>query len=209
MRIGEINMNRRFSQCPGALQRVNISNGRYCYRRNRPCSTVSFDSFGKNYTEVCGYVGAYQIGHTDAFESNNPRIGFYGEGISVTYGSNKNHIWSYIIANGYYSNPRPDVCPCSNGGSTRSPPSQVANNYYCDSGKPGPQSGSVYTTQLWSRSSLCRSNGNCCNNPDQPWFRATTSNRTTDNVDLNWCGDDPVGSEEAATTEVFLYIRVV
>ena len=207
MRIGEIDMNRQLSDCPGALQRVDINNRRYCYRRRSPCSTVSFDSFGKHYTEVCSYVRAYQIGSTDAFSNKNPSIGFYGEGISVTHGSSKNHIWSYIIADEYSSSPRHDGCPCSNGGSTTSPPSQVGNNYYCDSGAPGPQSGSLYTTPLWSRSGLCRSNGNCCNNPDQPWFKASTSNRTTDNVDLNWCANAGPGGEEAATTEVLLYIR--
>ena len=211
MMIGEISMNRRFSQCPGALQRVYISNRRYCYRRSSPCSTVSFDSFGKNYTEVCGYVRAYQYGHPDAFSSNNPSIGFYGEGISVTHGSSKNHLWSYIIGSqypsrSYYSGS--GSCPCSNYGSKPSPPSQVGTNYYCDSGTTSSSSSTLYGTALWSRSGTCQSYSTCCNNPDQPWFKASTSTRTTDNVDLNWCASSSVGSEEAATTDVFLYIKV-
>ena len=214
MRIGEISMNRRFSQCPGALQRVYISNRRYCYRRSSPCSTVSFDSFGKNYTEVCGYVTAYQYGHPDAFQSSNPSIGFYGEGISVTHGSSKNHLWSYVIGYRYPSSSSYGYsgnCPCNSYGSTSSVISQVGTNYYCDSGyrsNSNPSSGTLYGTALWSRSSICQSYSTCCNNPDQPWFKASTSTRTTDNVDLNWCGSESVGSEEAATTEVLLYIRV-
>jgi dynein heavy chain len=209
MRIGEINMNRRLSECPPTLQRVDIDNRRCCYRRSRPCSTVSFDSLGKNYSEVCGYVKGYQLGHMDAFESNNPSIGFYGEGISVTRGSSKSHIWSYVIGESYYSNVHANNCPCSNGGTTSSPPSQVGDNYYCDSGRPGPNTGRLFTTPLWSHSSLCRSNGTCCRNPDQPWFKGTTSTRTTDNVDFNWCSSERIGREEAATTDVQVYIKVM
>ena len=216
MRIGEINMNRRFSQCPGTLQRVYINNGRYCYRRSSPCSTVSFDSFGKNYTEVCGYVKAYQYGSPDAFQSNNPSIGFYGEGISVTHGSSKSHLWSYIMGSRYPSRSyygSSGNCPCNTYGSTSSAISQVGTNYYCDSGvqsNSNPSSSTLYTSYgvLWSRSSICRSYSTCCNDPDQPWFKATTNTSTNDNVDLNWCASSSVGDEEAATTDVLLYIKV-
>ena len=209
MRIGEINMSRRLSECPPTLQRVDIGNRRYCYCRTSPCSTVSFDSLGKNYSEVCGYVRAYQYGDLEAFRDMNPSIGWYGEGISVTRGSSKEHIWSYIIGARYSSGPRGDACPCSTGGTSSSPPSQVGDNYYCDSGNPGPKTGRLYTTPLWSHSSLCRSNGNCCRNPDQPWFKGTTGTRTTDNVDFNWCASRLVGIEEAATTDVQVYIKVI
>ena len=158
---------------------------------------------------MCGYVRAYQHGIPEAFASNRPSIGWYGEGISVTHGSSKEYLWSYIISHFYSSSPSSSTCPCSTSGSTSSPPSQVGDNYYCDSGRPGPSTGSLYTTPLWSHSSLCRSNGNCCRNPDQPWFKATTSTRITDNVDFHWCGTEEAGGEEAATTDVQVYIKVM
>ena len=41
-----------------------------------------------------------------------------------------------------------------------------------------------------------------------PVHMATTSTRSTNNADLNWCGNDRAGDAEAATTEVLLYIQV-
>ena len=131
IRIAYLNMKDPSQTCPSAW-RENTTNGvRVC---GRPPSSDdmchgTFYSTGRTYTKVCGRVIGYQIGHPDAFHSSDSINSAYVEGVSITHGSPRAHIWTYAADTSETSN----VCPCDSG-SSRNPPSFVGNNYYCESG---------------------------------------------------------------------------
>ena len=82
-------------------------------------------------------IEAYQWNSPDAFAASSSQTidGPYIDGISITQGSPRQHIWSYVgglqeNAEQSYHNYK---CPCSSTGSgTASSPSFVGEDYYCD-----------------------------------------------------------------------------
>ncbi len=140
---------------------------------------------------------------------------FYVEGISVTHGNSpRRHIWTYAV--GLNANPASgfklhDQCPCTVAGSSRTRPSFLGNDFYCDSGNPSRNSYSknLYTDRLWDNSGLsCITGSTCCDNPDKPWFKKKLSQPANEDVELRWCGNEPTTYEATATSKVELYVRV-
>ena len=86
---------------------------------------------------MCGRIIGYQVGSTDAFNSGSHFTidQAYIDGVSVTYGTPRKHIWTF--ASGISeTNVRPETsCPCAFAGPPQ-PPSFVRNNYFCESGNP-------------------------------------------------------------------------
>ena len=85
-----------------------------------------------SYQRVCGRARGYQKGSPDGFllsgDINTPYI----DGLSITHGTPRQHIWTYAIGHtdghsGSFN------CPCAAiPGSA--PPSFVGSDYYCESG---------------------------------------------------------------------------
>ena len=175
-----------------------------------------FDSLGKEVKEVCGdrMIEAYQYASTDAFGlyAAPPQTidGPYMDGISITQGSPRQHIWTYAAAiQGYTGIIHKSKCPCSSTGSTASPPSFVGGDYYCDTGNPTATWRRIlYPDRLWDSSGVsCVSGSTCCDNPDQPWFRKKLTTPSTDNIEVRWCADQPRYDEATPTRKVELYIQ--
>ena len=73
----------------------------------------------------------------DAFQGPRDINSYYVDGMSITYGSPRKHIWTYAVGlsddhnyNGVYN------CPCAKYPGT-APPSFVGDHYYCESGNTG------------------------------------------------------------------------
>ena len=213
MRIGYFYTGRHLAECPPSLERFAYNKRWYCRRSvDGGCSSVYFDSLGKEIKEVCGMIEAYQYASPDAFQASSSYTidGLYIDGISITQGSPRQHIWSYVV--GVYENGGcvECRCPCSSGGSgTASPPSFVGGDYYCDTGNPNSNyEGIVYPDRLWDSSGVsCVSGSTCCDNPDQPWFRKKLITPSTDNIEVRWCADQPRSDEATPTRQVELYIQ--
>ena len=213
MSIGFFDMTWAFSECPSPLRMFTEDNKKYCTRLFSGCTSVYFDSLSQQYTEVCGMVEAYQYGSMDAFSPFSTSIdSVHMDGISVTYGFPRQHLWSYAV--GEVANPtssRSDTCPCTARGTTSSVPSFVGSDYYCSSGN----GGSSVLTAVYSQSPLwrtygpsCVSGSTCCDNPDQPWFKKKLTQPANEDVEMRWCADGSPTGEATATTRVELYIRV-
>ena len=217
MRIGYFNMSER-NECPQPLQRFRANGQWYCRRNVRNvCTSVYFNSYGHNYTEVCGMVEAYQYGPLHAFHfttvSSTPDDE-YVQGISITRRqSPRHHVWTYAVGRNANPTSRPTYhCPCTRLGTTARIPNFIQNDYYCDSGNP---TGSDYfdnklhPDQLWDSSGAsCASGSTCCDNPDQPWFKKKLGQTIIDDVEMRWCNNQALISRATATRSVELYIRV-
>ena len=164
------------------------------------CDSTFFTVSSQNYSRVCGRILAYQVGSTDAFHSSVSlgRISIdsaYVDGVSVTHGpvGSRKHIWTFAAAL-YDEDPSYQFnhnCFCTN---TRYSwpyqlPSFIQNNYFCDTGNPGPQfSYSTYYSDdpLWDGAG-CGEDSTCCQFNNPPWFYSTLPQATMDDVEVRLC----------------------
>ena len=192
-RVAYLNMNDSLQQCPSTWGEYNSNGVRACGQLSRSGSScdATFYGTGQQYSTVCGRVIGYQFNAPEGFYFNTlPIDSPYVEGVSITHGSPRNHIWSLAagITGTYirYS----AICPCltDNGHTGPSPPSFVGDNYYCESGYSG--SGHpdeiLYTDDpLWDGKNC---EGTCCSNGKAPpWFRVDLPNRTSDSIEVRIC----------------------
>ena len=216
MRIGYFDMTQAFSECPSPLEVFAENSKKYCRRASSGCTSVYFDSLSQQYTEVCGMVEAYQYGHMDAFSLSSASIDSVRyDGISITRGSPRQHLWSYVVGEvSYWSSlsSRTDVCPCTSRGTTATVPSFVGSDYYCSTGVSFSSTAitsNVFTSPLWRTSGpACTYGSTCCDNLNQPWFKKKLTQPANDDVEMRWCGTESATNEATATTRVELYIRV-
>ena len=145
-RVAYLNMSDPSHQCPPAWSVYSANGVRACGRpRNGysySCSSVNYHISSISYSKVCGRVIGYQVGSTDVFgnQQNSINIG-YVDGVSITYGLPRTHIWTYAagLSSTFVPENERFSCPClTTGSSFRSqvPPTFVGNNYYCESGNP-------------------------------------------------------------------------
>ncbi len=98
MKVAELDMTDNSNQCPSTLsQRIN-SNKRTCRTNSNSasCTPVIYSIDAIKYSKVCGKIKAYQVGSTDAFRGRPNRHTIdsnYIDGISLTHGIPRKHIW--------------------------------------------------------------------------------------------------------------------
>ena len=204
-RIAYLNMTDP-SQCCPFVWRQYTSNGiRVCGRPSSSddmCHGISYSSGGRTYTKVCGRVIGYQVGHPDAFHSSDSINEAYVDGVSITHGSPRSHIWTLAADVSETGN---TLCPCDNN-SISNPPSFVGNNYYCESGN---QNSSFTNSFLYANDPLwdgrqCSSEGDCCSTA--PWFSVNLINPTSDSIEVRICADFST-SEDTPIQLLELYIQ--
>ena len=213
-RVAYLNMSNTSQECPAELREYNESGVRACGRQNSSygsCDSVIFSTNGISYSEIRGRVIGYQWGSPDAFGAGNDPIDtYYVDGISITHGSPRQHIWTLVGSyeeNGIGSN----FCPCNNGNAV-SVPLFVGNDYFCESGNQSPQmldalqmldAPRMYSTDpLWDGKECRGGESLCCNAPGMPWFHKVLDSVTSDNIELRVCGDARTTDED---TPVNLY----
>ena len=148
MRVAHFDMTDTSTQCPSGFTLQTANEKRACGRDSIGCHSINIPSIG-SYSEVCGRVHAYQFQHLDGITGHPTDIDqIYVDGVSITRGSPRQHIWTFIGSLGENDNAYRVDCPC--GGASVSPPDFVGSDYYCESGNPGPGHTSYYTDdKLW------------------------------------------------------------
>jgi dynein heavy chain len=207
IRVAYLNMRNSSQTCPPAW-RENTTNGvRVCGRppsSNNMCHGTPYSTGGRIFNKVCGRVIGYQVGHPDAFHSSVSINSAYVEGVSITYGNPRAHIWTYAAASSEMNN----QCPCNNG-SFSNPPSFVGNNYYCESGNKNSSTTNYFLyadDPLWDGED-CSTEGTCCSaGRSPPWFNVTLNNLTNDNIEVRICADFNT-SEDTPIELLELYIQ--
>jgi dynein heavy chain len=116
----------------------------------------------------------------------------YLDGISMTRGSPRQHIWSF--GNGHGGNPR---CPCDNTNRNQAPlpPYFVGNDYFCDGGHNG---------ALWDGAEC---NTPCCTFNSPPWFNVTLPAPTSDTIEVRICADQTFDDEKTQISVMDIYVK--
>ena len=233
-RLAYLNMSNSLEHCPSGFKLFQADGVRACGRATSSvgsCTSVQFPSNGTSYSQVCGRVVGYQYASTDGnypgnynFEdygsiidpSHNDINSYYVDGVSITRGSPRQHVWTLIAglhqsskdanSNDYRFN-----CPCSpNSPQNSTLQSFIGNDYFCESGSPTTD-GSAHTTlythdPLWDGKG-CGIEGACCTAPGLPWFHKVLSTTTTDYLELRVCGDEGSGNEDSPVSFYELYVK--
>ena len=204
--------------CPSGFRPYQSGGVRACGRpvtNSGSCVSVQFPSNGISYSQICGRVYGYQYGSTDAIYQStnsyrNDLNSHYVDGVSITRGSPRQHVWTLMAGESEASNSS-SACPCNNG-STVSVQSFIGDNYYCESGNAdNSTSSTLYTSdRLWDQSSYsCRSlESPCCTSFGSPWFhRDYGSTTTTDYIELRVCGDEGTDDEDVPVSFYEIYVK--
>ena len=201
--------------CPSGLQAWFTGGIRVCRRQgnNAGCRSIKFPTNGISYTQICGRVIGYQKGITNGVNTGSNNInGAYIDGVSITRGSPREHVWSYIsgissITNSIYS------CPCNTGAASNNKVQQfVGEHYYCESGNNNNNvnGGTLYTTDpLWDGNECLSHEAPCCSSPNMlPWFFRDYGNDTsTDYLELRVCGDEARSNEDTPVQLYEIYVN--
>ena len=197
--------------CPSGLQELMTGGIRVCRREGNSvgCRSNVFQTNGISYSQICGKVVGYQKGTTDAVYTNVNNINdAYLDGVSITRGSPRQHVWSYIAGISSSGNSAA-TCPCHTG-ATHTVPSFVGEHYYCESGTNSqPSFGTVYTADpLWDGNNCPSVEAPCCNGTGLPWFFRDYGNATiTDYIELRVCGDQGYADEDTPVQLYEIYVK--
>ena len=169
------------------------------------CYSAQFSTHRVHYSRVCGMVIGYQKGKTNAFQVSSKSIDDpYVDGISITFGTPRKHIWTYAIGNNEVGST--SCCPCTISGGPL-PPSFVHENYYCESGSyNSPSTRNYYTGDpVWDGEG-CPSKNSCCSEPNLPWFYRQIPLNSSKNLEARICRNEAFSNEGILVKEIKLYI---
>ena len=195
MRAAYIDMTNVSNTCPQGLNYTVASSTRMCTRSHSnsiDCSSVTFPTHGVPYTTVCGRARGYQYYAPYAFYNyqyagQTTLNSAYVSGLSVTYGSPRNHIWTFAVGYSEDHNNNCYNCPCAAPYPGSSAPPFVGNNYFCESGNSigHPTTQWYLDDPLWD-SQGCASGSTCCNRGG-PWFTTTLSQEVSADIEIRMC----------------------
>ena len=179
------------------------------------CGSLSYDLTENNsfqYSRVCGKVIGYQYGTPEAFNTGRGRnIGEqYVDGISLTYGNPRQHIWTFAVSRDEVQNNNNFICPCTNSRATESfqTPVFVGNDYFCDTGSEQRSVETFYPDDpLWDGAG-CGPYSTCCSFNTPPWFYKQLPQPTTEEIELRVCSAGIlVGEEYIAVQQIQIFVQ--
>ena len=151
-RLAYLDMSDATQNCPSGFRLYQSGGVRACGRATSSegsCVSVQFPSNGISYSQVCGRVVGYQYGginavypHHGGSESHNNINSYYVDGVSITRGSPRQHVWTLMagmLGASIYSltNDGRYNCPCSQDSPQNSTlQSFIGNDYFCEFGNP-------------------------------------------------------------------------
>ena len=215
-RVVYLNMSNSSQQCPSAWEEASQP-VRSCGRvasTSGSCDSATFATNGRSYSRVCGHLRGYQVGYNNAFYAYNINSvssinSYYVDGVSITYGSPRMHIWTLAVGR---SDEETDAsgCPCLNAGTAQySSPPFVGQNYFCESGMAihPPNGTAVSSEPLWDGEG-CPATSSCCRFNTPPYFCRALPSTTTDNIEIRLCGSTAsTNSEDIHIDFIEIYIQ--
>ena len=212
MRVAELNMTDSSEHCPSGLRQRTDSSIRTCVssNQNSACSSIYFNIQSLEHSKVCGMIRAYQIGSPGAFyrgEISNPTIEQnYVDGVSLTHGHPRQHIWTFAAAPDEIGNHR-NSCPCITNIASQ-PPTFIGNDYFCDTAsRIRFIDGHFYIDNpLWDGAG-CGPVNTCCSFNSPPWFYKQLPQPTTDDIEMRVCRDEGAHNEDVAIEAFEIYVQ--
>ena len=214
-RVAELDMTKSSHQCPSGLMEHTYSSGkRICRMKSDSpsCSSVTYPMDDLGYSKVCGRIRGYQIGSTDAFAFSTSRPNtnindYYVDGVSLTHGNSRLHIWTFASAMHEINSEPVSRCSCQVGSRTK-PPAFVGNDYFCDTGSAGQfEFGTFYGgNPLWDGAG-CGSSNRCCTFNNPPWFYKELSRSTSNNIEMRVCRDQARSDEDVVIDKIDIYVQ--
>ena len=218
-RLAYLDMSDSTVNCPTGFRLYQSGGVRACGRlvsSGPSCSSSGkYPSNGISYSQICGRVVGYQYGSTDASYPDNGLYindinSYYVDGISITHGSPRQHVWTLMsgLLQSYYHHAN---CPCNTPpGSTEYVQSFIGSNYFCESGNPNSfVSSKLYTSDpLWDGQGCGAQEGVCCSAPGLPWFHRDYGNVTmTDYIELRICGRESTSNDDVPVSFYEIYVQ--
>ena len=209
-RVAHLDMRDPSQQCPSAWREYNTNQFRAC---GRPVSSVAsrlsqIFPVSHQYSKVCGRVIGIQVASPDAFHSMRNINEVYMDGVSITRGSPRHHIWSYVGSYSEITTYYLNACPCDYSRAIQ-PQSFVGSNYYCESGNPtGHWEGQVFPNdKLWD-GKQCSHEGTCCTGTNTPpWFSVTLGSPTSDDIEVRIMGSESTANEDTPIELLEIYVQ--
>lgn len=215
-KIVHLNMSDRSQECPHGWRGYDgpvRCCGRPVISRSSTAS-VYFSTNGYKYSKVCGKAIGYQQGSPDCFANYNRQEpdtetvdGIYVDGVSVTHGNPRTHIWTFAVGLRERSNTtgNGNNCPCDGG---TNPPDFVENNYFCETGDDTPN---VELNRFFGDDPLwdgqdCH-DATCCSFNSPPWFRVQLPNPTMNDIEVRILGDQSTGDEDSPIAYLEIYVQ--
>ena len=220
MRLADISTNRG-DTCPSGWTRYKS----YCTGGSAAgCYSANFLTNSTSYSKVCGKVLGYQKGSMDSFypsavthgivtldytpvTASRSLDGVYVDGISITTGNPRKHVWTYAVGlSDDYNYPLYN-CPCAKHPGP-DPPTFVGTHYYCESGDTGTFDLTTLHTNdpLWDGAG-CGPENSCCYNAGMPWFFRQLPTITTGNIEVRICTDQAFADEGVVVEQLQLYVQ--
>ena len=179
------------------------------------CQLLPLFSSSVLYTQVCGRVRGYQKGSPDAFRGYEDANfdGPYVDGVSITQGSPRKHIWTYAIGrqesfNNEFIDNLATQCPCVPNNTQSSPPYFVGSDYFCESGCPAYSDRTTFhaADPLWDGEGCGALEAECCAAPGLPWFHKVLDAPTDDYIEIRLCTREPTTRENVLISSYEIYV---
>ena len=212
MKIASVNTTTGGSTCPPGLRTLQDPQPLCAMNTDGPgCSSTVFPVQGVQYSRVCGKIIGYQQKSPDGFHPySSPTIdSTYVDGISLTHGSPRKHIWTFAAALHEYNSAWPDVCPCTNTRNTQHAPipSFVGHDYFCDTGSENHYQPIFYADDpLWDGEG-CGEFNTCCSWNTPPWFMKQLSSSISDDIEMRLCSNENRDNEDITVETVEIYVQ--
>ena len=221
-RVALFDMSDPSTNCPSQWRLLTGGGQRACGKSTNGWgwNARSYSVQGVPYQRVCGKIIGFLYGSPDAYNRWNAQKwrtvnDVYFDGIDVVYGhynpntnaNNYNHVWS----NAATFCDQCGVCPCMTNSGSRTVPTFVGENQYCEGGGP---SGSWSPTlkpadPLWDGMGCTHGNeAPCCTEgTGPPWFCRNITTPTTENLVIRLMTDQQWHDEDMTVHYYELYVQ--
>ncbi len=221
-RLAHLDMTDTTESCPNGWRLYEVDGVRACGRADSEggsCSSVQYPSNGVRYTEICGRARGYQFNSPDGIDStigtgHNDINSHYVDGLSLTRGSPRKHVWTYIagLKEDNSQNHGTYTCPCQPGSQqTNNVPNFIGNDYYCESANPATPLGyanKLYTADpLWDGEQCNGLESACCTSTTLPWFHKVLDSPTNDYIEARVCGDESTANEDVPIEMMEVFVK--
>ena len=189
--------------CPSGLEPVTAGGRKLCRKTvDTGCSSVTFNTHGVSYSKVCGRAYGYSKGSPDGFQRHIhcPSCTIdkpYVDGLSITHGSPRQHIWSLAAAKSEH------FCPCTSSPTSYTYlPSFVGNDTSCEN-----EGSDTYSNndKLWDGLGCSATLRKCCDKGS--WFCKDLPQPTTDDIEVRLCCDEGRSNEDVYIEHFELYFQ--